>query len=151
MIRAMWRRDFNLSIHPLKYLLYAVAVSLLVRGILGVFKMGPVRAEHENLRDESALRLWWRIVCGLDKYVPDYLLAAFIGFAEAAAYPVIFVLAKPEIIGAWIAIKTAGGWEGWQKNRPSFDRFLLGNLLVLAFAYFWLSQFVSKVPSAPAP
>jgi len=143
---AMSMHGWTLTIHPAKYILYCITVSLLVRVVLGVFKVGPVRKDHDNLKKVRFLPLWWRIVHGFDKEVPDYQLAALIGVAEAAAYPVIIALQKPEIIGAWIAIKTAGGWEGWQKSRPQFDRFLVGNLLVLAVAYFWLGRFISIPP-----
>lgn len=31
---------------------------------------------------------------------------------------------------------------GWQESRQAFDRFLVGNLLVILFSYLWLAQFV---------
>lgn len=65
------------------------------------------------------------------------------------AYPLLLVLGKVEIIGAWIGIKTAGGWMGWQASRTSFNRFLLFNLLNLSVAYLLLSLFVERLICSP--
>lgn len=67
-----------------------------------------------------------------------------IGFFELAVYPILLTLGNYGIIGAWIGIKTAGGWTGYSQSRTSFNRFLLFNVITLLVA-FWLSPFVERL------
>lgn len=67
---------------------------------------------------------------------------AILGILESSLYVVALVMAKPEFIGFWIALKTAGGWIAWsgsskrdpgERNRARrrFYGFLVGNGLTL--------------------
>jgi hypothetical protein len=72
----------------------------------------------------------------------DYLLPFFVGFAEAACYPVLLKTGMIEVIGGWLAIKAAGLWRNWGGSRIAFNRFLVANLVLLAFSYFYLAKFI---------
>ena len=74
---------------------------------------------------------------------PDYLTNSLIGLFEAAAYPVLIHVNALEPIGLWLAMKTAGNWSQWGKSRTSFSRYLVGNLIVLAFSYGASSWFIT--------
>jgi hypothetical protein len=56
-----------------------------------------------------------------------YLLSS----GELTIFPVLMLKSLWTFIGAWIGIKTASSWGGWQKTRTAYNRFLFGNLLSL--------------------
>ena len=72
-------------------------------------------------------------------------LPTMIGLIELAAYPILMVIGQMVVIGAWLGIKTAGGWMGWQTSRTAFNRFLLFNLVNILVA-FALTHFVRYLP-----
>ena len=49
------------------------------------------------------------------------------------------------VIGAWIAIKTATSWGGWQRTRTAYNRFLLGNILSLSASFSIYKIFFIKL------
>jgi hypothetical protein len=62
---------------------------------------------------------------------------ALIGVFESVMYPILLISNKPEFVGAWLALKVAGGWKGWQHNAESrrrFFKFLIGNLVTIILA-----------------
>ena len=69
---------------------------------------------------------------GKDIRIDDYWLPALIGLAELFIYPLLMTNGYWTAIGAWIIIKTASSWGGWQKTRTAYNRFLLGNILSLS-------------------
>ena len=73
---------------------------------------------------------------GKDIKIDDYFIPALIGYFELIIYPILMSKNLIEVIGAWIAIKTASSWGGWQKTRTAYNRFLLGNILSLIASYF---------------
>ena len=95
--------------------------------------------------------IYWKFLRGvaLGKN-SDLFLPATLGFIELVVYPVLLTLGQFLIIGAWLGIKTAGGFAGWKTSPTAFNRFLLLNLLNLIIAYFLLAPFVQNVP-CPTP
>jgi hypothetical protein len=79
----------------------------------------------------------------------DWLQPAIMGLLELVAYPVLLSVGRWDAIGAWLALKTAAKWGEWTSQRESYNRFLIGNALVviLAFALFKCPWFF---PPAPA-
>ena len=80
------------------------------------------------------------------KYSPksDMWLPFLIGFCEAFAYPFLMMEQNGYlVIGGWLGIKTAGQWGVWSRSATAFNRFLLGNLAILAISYFWLRNYVA--------
>lgn len=76
----------------------------------------------------------------------DYFAPVMLGVMELAAFPIFLRGDALEPIGAWIALKTLPQWKAWTDNRQRFNRFLVGQGLILVFAYL-LSLFVSVAPS----
>lgn len=74
--------------------------------------------------------------------VDDYLLPVIIGISEIIVYPVFMASGHLEVVGGWLVIKTAGQWGKWAQSRTAFNRFLVGNLSVLAVSY-WLTRFIN--------
>jgi enamine deaminase RidA (YjgF/YER057c/UK114 family) len=62
---------------------------------------------------------------------------AIVGLLESVVYPTAFVIHQPEFIAVWLALKVAGGWEGWRgatfQARNRFQLFLINSTLSLLF------------------
>lgn len=75
---------------------------------------------------------------------------ALIGVFEALMIPLFFLIGRPEFTGAWLLLKVAGGWKGWQDNpesRRRFYKFLIGNVVTIfigATTFLFLRSFVLK-------
>lgn len=72
----------------------------------------------------------------------DYWYTFILGSLELAAYPVLMSLNVWAVIGAWIGLKTIAQWSVWSNDRAVFNLFLIGNVAVLAVAFFVLKPFV---------
>jgi hypothetical protein len=70
-------------------------------------------------------------------------LPALLGFIEGGLYTTAYLIHHGEFIGAWLILKVAGGWKGWQEGfgqRPNkihgralSQIFLIGTGLNLAY------------------
>ncbi|MBW8003530.1 MAG: hypothetical protein FVQ80_16200 [Planctomycetes bacterium] len=140
------------------YLSKCFIAALGIRVVINVFKTFALRdGESFNLKkyeDQDSyyalLKLswcdtFWRSFIGFSKkhwYYRDYLLGALIGLAELITYPFLLSKGKWQIVGGWIAIKTAAQWSVWIRSRTTFNRFLLANIIILAVSYAWLKRYV---------
>jgi hypothetical protein len=50
-----------------------------------------------------------------------------------------------KFIGAWLEFKALVRWNVWEAERKAFNRFLIGNALVLFLSLLWLCRFVTAV------
>jgi hypothetical protein len=90
----------------------------------------------------------WRLIGVREKKQDSPLhsptLAKIIGIFERVLYVASWQIGKPEFIGLWLVLKTAGGWKGWAEDRKIGDRtisarhvftlFLIGSGLSLMYA-----------------
>lgn len=154
---------WKLTISTSEYLFYCLIATVSIRAFLAIFRAFAI-GSGEHLEDsvegasnisqsgevdisQCKFRYRWLIsFAGFagHKNIRDYWLSTVIGFSEAVCYPVIIFLNQPVIIGGWLAIKTAGQWRVWGKSRTAFNRFLVGNLLVLGLSYCWLLRYISN-------
>ena len=134
---------------PILYLVLAVSGSVAVRLVTSVLKAidkgdGQPR---ETIYPPFRSRLWCAFK-GAKQNVPsnnDYLHPLFLGIIEFCAYPVLMVTTNWSFIGAWLAFKTLGQWKAWTDRRCPFNRFLIGNALVLILSLLILTRLVSIV------
>lgn len=129
------------------YLVSIIILTILIRLILCWFKSLAVKNREIDLERESETDKWSsktrRYIfaksfksSGKDFRINDYWLPALIGVSELAIFPILMVKDSGWIvIGAWIGIKTASSWRGWQKTRTAYNRFLLGNILSLGVSW----------------
>jgi hypothetical protein len=61
----------------------------------------------------------------------DFWLPTILGSLELVSYPVLLQIGSWTAIGAWIGFKTVAQWNVWIKNRSQFNRYLIGNALVV--------------------
>src|SRR5881398_57296 len=129
----------GVSIDPLSYyVLFAGLLSLAVRVAMALLKVperksGKTRlvAFIDNLKG-----------FGSNRQVDDYLYPYYLGFLEFLSYPVLMAADLWPFIGVWLAFKTAGQWEHWKKSRHMFNRFLIGNALVIILSLLIMVSFV---------
>lgn len=132
-------------IHPVLYLFLVVVLTILIRLILAIFKaLAIANGEIDNDDKSEKEEIKWKgrefskafgatfFSTKKDTRIDDHWLPVFIGIAELSVYPILMSNAYWTAIGAWIIIKTASSWGGWQKTRTAYNRFLLGNILSLS-------------------
>jgi hypothetical protein len=131
---------WELTVNWAVYLLLVVIADLLVR-ILSV----AMKASEEQ---EPGLKNFARDAWGYFKgggpvdVNRDYWHPFILGIFELAGYPILMVTGNWSFIAAWIALKTLAQWQTWKEYRTAFNRFLIGNAMVLVLAFLWLSNYV---------
>jgi hypothetical protein len=117
------------------YFLFAVLASLFVRTVLSVIiGFEPGRSSYYCERWKDAF--FGREGGG------NHWSSTALGVLEALSYPVLMVTDNWSFIGAWLGFKTVAQWSVWQNKREAFNRFLIGNLLLLIISLLLLSKFV---------
>jgi hypothetical protein len=138
------------SIPLWRYFLYCFLATVGLRILFFFFRASAVtRGDFPGSERQPGVgwtfwQAFWECFRGYSQHRAhaDFLLNAYIGFFELAAYPVLLKTENYSIIGGWLVIRTAGNWSGWSVSRTSFNRYLLNIILELALAYFVLSHFV---------
>jgi hypothetical protein len=130
-----------------------ILFGLLIRLFLAALSGWRFAHQIGLLRIRTFFRETWRKFCGFydpsgDTQKIDYWYNFILGLFELAAYPILIALEAWPVIGAWISLKTIAQWSVWTSDRTVFNLFLIGNLLVLAVAYFFLRHFVVILPNA---
>ena len=140
---------------PWCYVAYAALLSAVVRIILTLFRCYRFWDEH-RCRLSVLLGLFARLVAGRglvelkalgdkdkERNRGDYLAPFVIGFLELLAFPILFAAGLHVYVGAWISLKLVAQYKHWADNRNTFNAFLLGNALILVFAFIFLQGHVS--------
>ena len=134
------------------YWILAGIITLIIRAILTFFKALAINNGEADDAEKEEEKKWKHkgfkeifkhsfLSSGKDIRIDDYWLPAIIGYFELIVFPLLMAKGWIVGIGAWIAIKTASSWGGWQKTRTAYNRFLLGNILSLSAAYIVMQIF----------
>jgi hypothetical protein len=114
--------------------------------------------EEEKPRPPTLPEVWWRswfqgfLSTHESALVRDWWLPFIVGLLELAAYPYFIAKGDWKVIGGWIALKTASQWGQWSKSRSHYQRFLIGNALVIAASVFLATELhIRPVHRAGAP
>lgn len=78
---------------------------------------------------------FWADFCSSRKAQPDYFHPAIVGALELFAYPVLLHVGRYEIVGVWVAFKTYSHRVEWADNRATYNRFMIGNAVVIMTAF----------------
>jgi hypothetical protein len=143
------------SISPWCYVAYAALLSAGVRLILTLFRCYRFWDEH-RCAFRVLVNLFFRLMAGrglvelkgldakdIERNRGDYLAPFVIGFLELLAYPLLFAGGLHVYVGAWISLKLVAQYKHWADDRNTFNAFLLGNGLILVFAFVFLQGYVS--------
>ena len=128
------------------YIFLVIIFTLVIRAILSFFKAlainngeidDPENKEEKELKGKGLYEAFKQsfLSNANDIRIDNYWLPAIMGFAELSIFPFFMANSWFTAIAAWIAIKTASSWRGWQKTRTAYNRFLLGNILSLTASY----------------
>jgi hypothetical protein len=115
------------------YLFAAVIFSLAIRAVLSCLKA-------LSIKKLGKLKLFGPrfTACfygNRGKQWADYWYPFWIGCFELVSFPLFMQLEKWNFIGAWIALKTLPQWKVWIDGRTAFNRYLIGNALILLFSF----------------
>jgi hypothetical protein len=127
-----------------EYILVAIGVQACIRLFMSM--LSAIEPWHQ--KEEKYWDLFRRYIIGChpndDAWNPrsDYLLPLILGILETLTYPVLLATGSWTVIGAWIGFKTIAQFNLWKENRSSFNRFLIGNALVVISAYLFLVPYV---------
>ena len=132
--------EFSLKEH---YFLGCILSALVVRAVVFFFLAADNYRKRKAGDPPTYWSTYWDCWNGISGRHVDLWLPFVIGFAELCAYPILMRSQQFQVIGAWLAIRTAGSWRGWASHRTSYYRFLLGNLLNLAISYLFLATYVT--------
>jgi len=132
-----------------KFLLSIFILVLLTRIFLNIFKATAIRqgeadTEKNKFSDWGKWEAFWRSFCswGHHKNIDDYYLPSIIGGIELFMYPFLMFLEQWVFIAMLVALKTAVHWGKWQEVRTAYNRFLLGNLLVIILSLLIMTSFL---------
>jgi hypothetical protein len=123
---------------PGRYLLYAIALGLVVR----VFMAGLRAIERPSSKPYFPTMFAQILGRGSHNLVADYWYPFIIGTLELLAYPIILKTGNLNVVGAWLGLKTLAQWKVWGENRVYFNRFLIGNAIVLIISALVLAPLV---------
>ena len=118
------------------YLLSAAVLSVLIRIILSGLRASEAPKDRR--------RAFLQIFQGFQSD-GDYWQSTLLGALELAVYPVLLATGKPEYIGAWLALKALPRLGAWEKLRSTYQKFLIGNALVLVFSYALARVFIGRI------
>ncbi len=140
-------KDIFSIIPNIWYWILACGFTLIIRTILSFFKALAINngeVDDSQNKDEKKWKgtgvkkalIYSFCSNGKDIKIDDYWLPAIIGYSELIIFPIFMTKGWIVGIGAWIAVKTASSWGGWQKTRTAYNRFLIGNILSLVASFF---------------
>ncbi len=114
----------------------AVIGSLLVRCLLTLFTSFEVKIKEPKTPFFSIFRSFF-VGTGVDGNRSfDHFQTFILGVMELSIYPILLIANKPEYIGGWLALKTLPQWSRWTEERWVYNRFLIGNALIIVYSYF---------------
>lgn len=138
--------DITFKYHFIFYIVSIILFTFAIRVVLSLFKALAIdNGEIDDSQNNEETKWKGKGFCKVLKYsfcsnasdirIDDYWLPWFIGIFELSVFPLLMAKDLWVFIGAWLGIKTASSWRGWQKTRTAYNRFLLGNILSLGASY----------------
>jgi hypothetical protein len=124
------------------YVFLTLTLSLLVRILSSLLKALEQYLRSLNADDSpqkasfgQLFRTSFKGFGATDSGIDDYWFPFLIGWFELSLFPILMRSKAWEFIGAWLALKTLAQWETWNKNRPAFNRFLIGTAAVVTLSF----------------
>jgi hypothetical protein len=149
--------DWHIAPYWLTYIALGILLQAFMRGVmsaLGAFELANVWYDHKPPEK-------WRVYFGRNLIgvhpgdregeKSDFWVSSILGLLELWSYPIMMATGAWAIIGAWLSFKTVAQWRTWRENRFSYNRYLIGNALVVLLSLMVLVRFVTISPPVCAP
>lgn len=94
-----------------------------------------VKCKATNPNNKGNCKNFWARFKGFSGNNPDLLFPTILGTFELFVYPILMQVDAWRFIGAWLIFKTLPHWGQWEKNRSTYNRFLIGNALTLILSF----------------
>ncbi len=133
---------------PLSYFLMAFGLSTAVRLVLCLIKAYEVAGQSKQVAFWASVGRGFVGLSpspGKEAQKSDFLSPFLVGLLELLSFPVLMAGTHWSYIGWWLGFKTAAQYKHWTTERAVFNRYLVGNALVLVLAVIVLVPRVSKV------
>ena len=125
------------------YILVAIALSIVIRLILCVFKAKAlIKGESDTNKDHSLKnrpfgKIFWQSFWSNsgDVRIDDHWLPLLIGVVELLVFPFLMVQGYWKALIGWIGVKALSSWGG-KNTRTAYNRFLFGNIITLSASVF---------------
>jgi hypothetical protein len=123
---------FSLPSNGTGYVLSAVVICAGIRLFLTFLRWTEGRAKPRPRPS------YWELVWGFKagEKENDYFQPFIVGLLELLVYPALLAAGKPEFLGAWLGFKVVPKLGAWSTHRETYQRFLIGNALVVVASYF---------------
>lgn len=133
---------------PCAYLGAAMGLSLAIRFVSAVLRAmeKSTYADQFPANVRTSFQGW-----GGGKADNDHWFPYFIGILELMTFPFLMAAGLWTGVAGWIGLKTLPQWSVWKDNRSTFNRFLIGNALVVILAFKCLTPCVSVKLQTAAP
>ena len=125
---------------PENWLWYVISAILVSAGIRVVLTFLRWIERFSKGRPQLSFRVIL-IGFGAGEGRDDYLHPFVVGCLELLVYPVLLASGRPEYIGAWLGLKVIPKLGAWSTQRETYQRFLIGNALVIISSYFLQKSF----------
>ena len=129
------------------YICWAIGLQVIVRVFVALLSAIQLSQTRPGFRNEGFWVYFYYCLKGIHpnddqgRY-SDYGLPAILGLIELLSYPVLIGVDGSTAIGAWIGLKTATQFRRWIEIRGTYNRFLIGNAIVVLFSVFLARQYV---------
>jgi hypothetical protein len=140
-------RDWSLS-NGAEYFLVGLGLQVGIRIFMSA--ISALAETHRSQRRVSAPRFliyfsrcfWGWHPKDKEGHKSDYCLPFVLGLLELYSYPVLMATGAWTVIGAWIGLKSVAQWSRWSTDRITFDRYLIGNALVVLLSLLVMVPYV---------
>ena len=123
---------FSLPSNGLGYVLSVVVICAGIRLFLTFLRW------TEGCAKPAPRPSYWGLVWGFKSGANenDYFQPFIVGLLELLVYPALLAAGKPEYVAAWLGFKVVPRLGAWSTHRETYQRFLIGNALVVVASYF---------------
>lgn len=128
--------------NPVVFLILVIVYGLCIRLFLSMLRAFDVDSSPLSSIRSNTIEYFCGFYLSTETDHSDHWLTFILGIIELSIYPILIVTHNWSFIGAWLGFKTVAQWGTWGKNRNTFNRFLIGNVIVLLVSYLLLTGFI---------
>jgi hypothetical protein len=125
-----------------QYLLLVILCQFAIRLLSSVLRAIELQSESESFLTLAKYNFLGIHPKDNEKIRSDFWFSSILGLLELGTFPILMAVGAWNVIGAWIGLKTVAQWNHWKDNRASFNRYLIGNALVVIVSLLILVPYI---------